>query len=1002
MGYTKHYIPLESNPALFTELIHQLGVSPDVEFQDVFSIDDPTLLSFTPRPVLALVLVFPTSDVYEKQKAAEEAAAGEYSGYGDGEDVMWYKQTINNACGLYGILHAVSNGEAKAAVKPGSTLADLLDASVPLSPSERANLLENSETLESAYRKVALQGDSAVPENAEDEVDYHYVSFVKSSTNGHIYELDGDRKGPIDHGHTAGDLLDEDGLKIVRRFIHREQGANLNFSLLALPLLRRGRLQPRQAPSLQHIMAELVGAIIGLVATGVRVGGGLNELIANIKEAPKEFRALWTDEAEFREILSEVLEAQQLADLPVLKEGSSNYAGLVVQRSFEKLQEVRDLVQSVVKDRDDQTASPRVNRVKWLLKVKSLHKIQQDLQVQKSAVYAIKSDTHVRTILDELRMQTQSNSETRNMILEKQDSQLALLEKMTQMMSPVLTKPDEENDRIQSSFKGGKLTSPSFERISKEEKGFRNMQRNTEGESVKDPFARRSTKQQPLKCFDDCQCRCHRRSVARMPRQLSLFMGDIFLGFSNSSWTSQSLAQCSVQSCRRSRDLRAEMKYFLPPWLTINSIRFSLAFSVQEPSFSFSLETRNTIPYDSPIHLAVQKGHIGEVQQLLCTRTTSLNDVDPFGLGLLYYASHYCERSSGHDIAMKTTQKLLSMGAHADWEDEIGNTPSETMTDDVLAARMINSSIASTAADERLVDIARIFGKCSNDLLEDYIDELEFSPVHKALLGLEPTLTDRSLKDVLADFDKEPLMAIIDKTDARGRTPLAWAVEFGCPEAVSTLIQYGANPHQLRKCTSTKSPLLHLVIAAPSSQEEEEEEEEEKKEGKEAVEEKGCEPASRFLDVVRILLESGVDINAVDHEGWTALHVAASWNLLDMVTELARMGRPQLNWDAVTMDGQTALDLCRGDEFDERVEAILISHGKSLHELVTSATDRAGITGVQECAREKGKEKEQENKTNKYDDDDDDDDNKGDSSDEDLYWDALEGTGRAKHEKAPF
>ena len=35
MAYNKHYIPLEANPVLFTQLIHQLGVSPSIEFQDV-------------------------------------------------------------------------------------------------------------------------------------------------------------------------------------------------------------------------------------------------------------------------------------------------------------------------------------------------------------------------------------------------------------------------------------------------------------------------------------------------------------------------------------------------------------------------------------------------------------------------------------------------------------------------------------------------------------------------------------------------------------------------------------------------------------------------------------------------------------------------------------------------------------------------------------------------------------------------------------------------------
>ena len=70
MSYRKHYIPLESNPDLFTQLIHRLGVSTSLNFQDVLTIDEPDLL---PRPALALIFVFPTSDAYEVQKAKEES-----------------------------------------------------------------------------------------------------------------------------------------------------------------------------------------------------------------------------------------------------------------------------------------------------------------------------------------------------------------------------------------------------------------------------------------------------------------------------------------------------------------------------------------------------------------------------------------------------------------------------------------------------------------------------------------------------------------------------------------------------------------------------------------------------------------------------------------------------------------------------------------------------------------------------------------------------------------
>ena len=75
-----------------------------------------------------------------------------------------------------------------------------------------------------------------MPENAEDEVDFHYVCFVKSSKTGHLYELDGDRKGPVDHGtlELGEDILSDRALSVVQNFIRREKGANINFSLLAL------------------------------------------------------------------------------------------------------------------------------------------------------------------------------------------------------------------------------------------------------------------------------------------------------------------------------------------------------------------------------------------------------------------------------------------------------------------------------------------------------------------------------------------------------------------------------------------------------------------------------------------------------------------------------------------------------------------------------------------------------------------------------------------------
>lgn len=105
--------PPENNPEVMTSLLHELGLSQQVSFHDVYSIDDPDLLAFVPRPVYALLLVFPVSNTYEQFRVDEDQYKQDYEGSGADEEVMWYKQTIGNACGLIGLLHAASNGDAR-------------------------------------------------------------------------------------------------------------------------------------------------------------------------------------------------------------------------------------------------------------------------------------------------------------------------------------------------------------------------------------------------------------------------------------------------------------------------------------------------------------------------------------------------------------------------------------------------------------------------------------------------------------------------------------------------------------------------------------------------------------------------------------------------------------------------------------------------------------------------------------------------------------------------
>ena len=139
------------------------------------------------------------------------------------------------------LLHGLANGGGRAYVTPDSTLDKLLRKAVALDPPDRAQLLYDSEELEAAHMAAAVRGDSVAPD-AREENYQHFICFVKAE-DGHLWELNGGMKGPVDRGLLAEeeDALSERALELgVRTFLGLlgkdggEGEAEVNFSLVAM------------------------------------------------------------------------------------------------------------------------------------------------------------------------------------------------------------------------------------------------------------------------------------------------------------------------------------------------------------------------------------------------------------------------------------------------------------------------------------------------------------------------------------------------------------------------------------------------------------------------------------------------------------------------------------------------------------------------------------------------------------------------------------------------
>jgi ankyrin repeat protein len=128
-------------------------------------------------------------------------------------------------------------------------------------------------------------------------------------------------------------------------------------------------------------------------------------------------------------------------------------------------------------------------------------------------------------------------------------------------------------------------------------------------------------------------------------------------------------------------------------------------------------------------------------------------------------------------------------------------------------------------------------------------------------------------------------------TNTRGSTPLIRAANNGDQEMVELLLEYGADPTIYMADRQTP---IHAVLAGRSSEE-------------------------QALELIRIFYTAGTDIDVValvnhreEIRGGTALHYAVRKRYKDVIRELASYG---IDLNAVDQDGLSALDYTQSRGF---------------------------------------------------------------------------------------
>eukprot|EP00743_Colponemidia_sp_Colp-15_P001532 GILK01001672.1.p1 GENE.GILK01001672.1~~GILK01001672.1.p1 ORF type:complete len:249 (-),score=39.98 GILK01001672.1:110-820(-) len=225
----KKWFPLESNPDVMNQYIERLGWPTAMfRFCDVLSTED-WALEMVPRPCVAVVMLFPIKPESETYSHAEQDKI-KNDGQILSNNVFFMKQYIGNACGTIGILHSLGNLTDKVELISGSFFDRFFRDSRSKTAQEIGELLQQSDEIEEAHEAAVESGETEVPP-IEEDINTHFVAFVEK--DGYLYELDGRKQFPINHGPTTTDTLLEDACKVIRSFMDRDPG-ELRFTITAL------------------------------------------------------------------------------------------------------------------------------------------------------------------------------------------------------------------------------------------------------------------------------------------------------------------------------------------------------------------------------------------------------------------------------------------------------------------------------------------------------------------------------------------------------------------------------------------------------------------------------------------------------------------------------------------------------------------------------------------------------------------------------------------------
>ncbi|RDD42942.1 Ubiquitin carboxyl-terminal hydrolase BAP1 [Trichoplax sp. H2] len=212
---------LESDPGLFTLLIEDMGVT-GVEVEEIYDLSEPF-----DRKIYGFIFLFKwTKDRRSRRMMQEQLQAEQYA-YDTtiANRIFFAQQLIPNSCATHALLSILLNSPS---IEVGETLSEFRQFTKDHNPEVKGLAIGNVSKLVKAHnnharpenRHVNTRGSVSHGQSAES---FHFVSYLP--IDDHLYELDGLKPYPIDHGVLPEG---ENWTEMFRRVIKARLGMETN------------------------------------------------------------------------------------------------------------------------------------------------------------------------------------------------------------------------------------------------------------------------------------------------------------------------------------------------------------------------------------------------------------------------------------------------------------------------------------------------------------------------------------------------------------------------------------------------------------------------------------------------------------------------------------------------------------------------------------------------------------------------------------------------------